>query len=67
MLVQCKIKNHLIVSSKYVKFLATHSPPNGEIYKLKEDLRMMMILVNLVQAEAKKVINNANETIKMMK
>jgi hypothetical protein len=63
MLVQCKIskmQNYLIVSSKCVKFLATHFPPNGDVHKLKEDLKMMMILVKLVQAEAKTGINNAN-------
>jgi hypothetical protein len=50
-----EIKNHLIVSSEYVKFLTTHSP-NGEVRKLREDLKTMGLLVKSAQAEAKKAV-----------
>jgi hypothetical protein len=57
-----EIKNHPIVSSEYVKFLTTHSP-NGEVRKLREDLKTMNLLVKSAQAEAKKAL----ETVKKVK
>jgi hypothetical protein len=65
-LVQHEIKNHPIVSSEYVKFLATHSP-NGEVRKLREELKVTVLLVKSAQAEAKKAITIANEAVKKSK
>jgi hypothetical protein len=65
-LVRHEIKNHPIVSSAYVKFLATHSPI-GEVRKLREELKTMNLLVKSAQAEAKKAINVASETAKKVK
>ena len=55
-----EIKNHPIVSSEYVKFLTTHSP-NGEVRKLREDLKTMSLLVKSAQAEAKKALEVAKK------
>ena len=57
-----EIKNHPIVSSEYVKLLTTHSP-NGEVRKLREDLKTMNLLVKSAQAEAKKALE-ASKKIK---
>ena len=65
-LVQHEIKNHPIVSSEYVKFLAAHSP-NGEVRKLREELKVTVLLVKSAQAEAKKAITIANEAVKKSK
>lgn len=65
-LVQHEIKNHPIVSSAYVKFLATHSPM-GEVRKLREELKTMNLLVKSAQAEAKKAINVSSELAKKVK
>jgi hypothetical protein len=65
-LVQHEIKNHPIVSSAYVKFLATHSPM-GEVRKLREELKTMNLLVKSAQAEAKKALNVSSELAKKVK
>jgi hypothetical protein len=65
-LVRHEIKNHPIVSSAYVKFLATHSPI-GEVRKLREELKTTNLLVKSAQAEAKKAINVALEAAKKSK
>jgi hypothetical protein len=65
-LVQHEIKNHPIVSLEYVKFLATHSP-NGEVRKLREELKTTVLLVKSAQAEAKKAITITNEAVKKSK
>jgi hypothetical protein len=65
-LVRHEIKNHPIVSSAYVKFLATHTPI-GEVRKLREDFKTMSLLVKSAQAESKKAINVASEASKKMK
>ena len=57
-----EIKNHPIVSSEYVKFLTTHSP-NGEVRKLREEMKVMALLVKSAQAESKKAI----EAVKKIK
>jgi hypothetical protein len=65
-LVKHEIKNHLIVSSAYVKFLATHSPI-GEVRKLREELKNMNLLVKLAQAQSKKAVTLALEAGKKNK
>ena len=65
-LIRHEIKNHPIVSSAYVKFLATHLPM-GEVRKLHEELKAMTLLVKSAQAEAKKAVNFASEAVKKMK
>jgi hypothetical protein len=65
-LVRHEIKNHPIVSSAYVKFLATHSPM-GEVRKLRDEFKPMNLLVKSAQAEAKKAILVATEAAKKMK
>jgi hypothetical protein len=49
-----------------VKFLATHLP-NGEVRKLREELKTTTLLVKLAQAEAKKAITIATKAIKKSK
>ena len=61
--VQHEIKNHAIVSSEYVKFLATHSA-SGEVRKLRKELLATTALVKSAQAEDKKALSVANEALK---
>jgi hypothetical protein len=65
-LVKHEIKNHPIMSSAYVKFLATHSPI-GEVRKLRKELKTMNLLVKSLQAEAKKALNLALDAAKKSK
>jgi hypothetical protein len=64
--VRHEIKNHPIVSSAYVKFLATHSPM-GEVRKLREEIKTMNLLVKSAQAESKKAITIATDAVRKMK
>jgi hypothetical protein len=65
-LVRHKIKNHPIVLSAYVNFLARHTPI-GKVHKLREDFKTMSILVKSAQAKSKKANNVASEASKKMK
>jgi hypothetical protein len=65
-LIHHKIKNHPIVSSAYVKFLATHSPI-GDVRKLRDELKAMNLLARSAQAEAKKAVTVASDAVRKLK
>jgi hypothetical protein len=65
-LVQHEIKNHPIVLSEYVKFLATHSPIR-ELRKLGSELLVTTQLAKLAQSKAKKAVSMAGDAIKKCK
>jgi hypothetical protein len=64
--VQHEIKNHPIVSSEYVKFLATYSPI-GERRKLRSELSVTIQLAKPAQSKAKKAVLVAGDAIKKCK
>jgi hypothetical protein len=56
--VLAEIKNHPVISTEYVKFLASHSP-NADVRKLEARVTSVETIARSAQSEAKKAMDKA--------
>jgi hypothetical protein len=56
--VLAEVKNHPVISSEYVKFLASHSP-NAAVRKLETKMTAVESMAKAAQAEAKRAMDKA--------
>jgi hypothetical protein len=58
--VLAEIKNHPVISSEYVKFLASHAP-NAAVRELETKLIAVEAMAKAAQSEAKKALEKASK------